>query len=109
MFSGQETTGNIDFRLCDQLHQSESSYLRNEEQAMNTRNESELNVTNLSVSPGSGPQCKSNEQLRKDLEKLQKERQSLEEQSDILKARLAENRRETSGCQTYMRTRYSYL
>lgn len=106
--SRKESTENIEFRLCEHSEQSESSYLRNEIQAMNTQNRSS-GMTSLSDTANLGYMCKSNEQLKKELEKLQKERQSLEEQADALKARLSGSKHETSMYQHSMRTRYSYL
>lgn len=106
--SEKETTRNIEFRLCDKSEQSESSYLRNEINAMNTQSQSG-DMTSFSATVNLGYMCKSNDQLQKDLEKLQMERQSLEDQAEALKVRLAESRKERSTYQSTIRTKYSYL
>lgn len=90
MFSGsseQSACGNIEFRVCD-AH-SETSYLKNEASAMNVRSRDVSQSVSLTTT-GLTCKCKSNEQLKKELEKLEKERIAIEEQTNAIKAKLSQ-------------------
>ena len=84
-------SGKIDFKLCDKWSHSETSYLENEKMAMKSRSVAQQSNESFSIQL-----CKSNEELKKDLDKMKKERIDLENQANALKEKIAEMDKENS-------------